>query len=67
MVTVDGAGSTWTNSGDLYVGNCGSGTLSISNGGSVSNANGYIGYYSGYTGRVTVDGAGSTWTNSGHL
>ena len=48
MVTVDGAGSTWTNSGDLYVGNYyGSGTLSITNGGSVSNANGYIGCSSG--------------------
>ena len=33
-VTVDGTGSTWTNSGDLYVGYSGSGTLNITNGGS---------------------------------
>ena len=43
-VTVDGAGSTWTNSGDLYVGNSGTGTLTIRNGGTVSNGFGFIGY-----------------------
>jgi T5SS/PEP-CTERM-associated repeat protein len=36
VVTVDGAGSTWTNSGDLYVGNGGNGTLSITGGGAVT-------------------------------
>jgi len=36
MVTVDGTGSTW-NSGALDVGISGSGTLSITNGGKVSN------------------------------
>ena len=71
MVTVDGWGgtfcSTWSNSSDLYGGYNGSGTLSITSGGSVSNTNGYIGYNSGSTGMVTVDGCGSTWTNSGDL
>ena len=43
MVTVDGAGSTWTNSGIFTSAMSGNGTLSITNGGSVSNANGYIG------------------------
>ena len=32
-VTVDGTGSTWTNSGDLYVGHYGIGTLDSTNGG----------------------------------
>src|SRR3954469_4940237 len=32
-VTVDGAGSTWTNSSDFYLGHSGSGTLTIRNGG----------------------------------
>jgi T5SS/PEP-CTERM-associated repeat protein len=36
MVTVTGAGSTWTNTGDVFVGGPGSGTLTISNGGTVS-------------------------------
>src|SRR5437899_3289113 len=62
-VTVDGAGSTWTNSADLDVGAYGSGTLTIRNGGAVSNVYGFIGYDSSATGFVTVDGAGSTWTN----
>ena len=35
IVTVEGEGSTWTNSGNLYVGNSGSGTLNITNGGMV--------------------------------
>ena len=64
LVTVDGAGSTWTNSGSLYVGNSGSGTLSITNHGSITGTSGYLGSSSGSTGLVTVDGAGSTWTNS---
>ena len=65
--TVDGAGSTWTNSGDLQVGIFGNGTLTVRNGGAVSNGRGYVGQYSGSTGAVTVDGAGSTWTNHGDL
>jgi T5SS/PEP-CTERM-associated repeat protein/autotransporter-associated beta strand protein len=64
---VDGAGSTWTNSGELYVGASGDGTLTIRNGGAVSNSIGYIGMDSGTTGAATVDGAGSTWTNSAGL
>ena len=68
VVTVNGASSTasskWTNSGDLYVGNFGSGTLNVTGGGTVNNNYGYIGYNSGSSGVVTVDGTGSTWNNS---
>jgi len=65
QVTVTGAGATWTNSGRLYVGEGGAGTLNILDGGSVSNTlGGYIGDPS--DGHVTVDGAGSTW-NTGSL
>ena len=42
MVFVDGAGSTWGNSADLTIGNLGAGTLTISNGGKVSNTMGYV-------------------------
>ena len=35
-VTVSGAGSTWTNSGELRMGNSGTGTLNITGGGAVS-------------------------------
>jgi fibronectin-binding autotransporter adhesin len=69
VATVDGVGSTWTNSGSLYVGQFsgGNGTLTITGGGQVSNGNGYVAGFSGSTGDVTVDGAGSTWTPSSNL
>lgn len=62
-VTVDGAGSTWTNGDGLYIGNYGNGTLNITNGGAVNVLRDT--WLS--TGEVTVDGAGSTWTNSDNL
>ena len=74
VVTVDGPNSTWIigggpyDTGRLHVGFYGSGTLNVTNGGSVSNRYGYIGFYgSGLTSVVTVDGAASTWTNSRDL
>lgn len=66
-VTVSGAGSTWT-TGPLVVGYDGIGTLSITNGATVTTtANCFmaLGYYS--TGTVTVSGAGSAWNISGDL
>ncbi|MGF7053652.1 outer membrane autotransporter protein [Bosea sp. OAE752] len=68
-VTVSGPGSTWTNSGNLYVGGSetSNGTLTIQNGGKASNLNGGVGYGVGSVGSVTVSGPGSTWTNAGVL
>ncbi len=63
LVTVDGAGSTWTSSEYLFVGWHGKATLNITNGGAVSSRNGIINSFNS-TAKVTVDGAGSTWTNS---
>ena len=61
--------STWNNNNDLYVGDqdiCG--TLSIINGGTVSNNNGWIGwFYDSHGSSVTVNGTGSTWINYGGL
>ena len=65
MVNIAGSGSTWTNRSALYVGGSGSGTLNITNGGTVSNTNANVGYANGSSGRATVDGVGSTWTNNG--
>jgi fibronectin-binding autotransporter adhesin len=65
---VTGTGSQWTNSGDLYFGyQGGAGTLHIQAGGTVSNTDGYLGYYSGVTAEATVNGTNSLWTNSGIL
>ena len=58
-VLVDGAGSSWSTTGDLLISG---GLLSITNGGQVNNANCTI-----TGGFVTIDGPGSTWTNSGNL
>ena len=65
VVTVDGKNSTWTNSSYLFVGRYGNGTLNITNGGTVSNVYGGIGFSPTSSCTVTVDGAGSTWTNGG--
>ena len=64
-VTVSGAGSTWTNIGNVVVGGLGTGTLTIQNGGTVNSAGGgSIGLSVGSTGTVTVTGPGSIWNNS---
>ena len=64
-VTVDGTGSKWTSSSNLYVGSAGNGTLKITGGGAVSSGSSSIGASSGSTGIVTVDGNDSTWNTSG--
>jgi fibronectin-binding autotransporter adhesin len=64
FATVDGAGSVWSIRNALYVGNSGSGTLSITNGGSVQSNSGYVGYGALSAGKVSIDGSGSSWANS---
>jgi len=66
-VTVDGPSSTFTVTNELKVGFFGTGTLSITNGGTVSGgrrapgAPAVVGDYAGSQGTVTVDGRGSSW------
>ena len=62
FVTVSGVGSQWNNASSLYVGDNGKGTLNITAGGVVSNAeSAIIGIYAGSTGMVTISGTGSQW------
>jgi len=66
-VTVDGAGSSWTDISYLIVGDSGSGALNISGGGLVSSNHGYLGDRSNGSGTMTVHGTDamdnpSTWT-----
>ena len=78
-VTVDGSGSKLTTTGDVRVGYLGTGALTISNGGQVSDVEGDIAYsstnstvafYGGSTtptnsvGSAIVTGAGSLWQNT---
>ena len=66
MVMVTGVNSTWSNMGDLHVGYAGSSnSMVISNGGTVANVNGWIGYSNTASNNsVTVTGFGSLWSNS---
>ena len=71
-VTVDGTGSGFYNSYPLYVGYSGTGSISVTNGGTLTSApsigaGAYLGYNTGSTGSVTIDGTGSKWTNTGSL
>ena len=63
---VTDAGSTWSNSGDLYVGGEGSSNrLEISNGGRVEGFRGYIGFGTNSSNNtVLVTGTYSLWTNT---
>ena len=66
-VTVTGAGSTWSNSSGVIIGNLGTGTLTIADGGTLTDGMGAVGGAPGSQGVVTVTGAGSTWTNTATL
>ncbi len=67
-VTVSGSGSSWVNTAALTVGGSEAiGTLTVENGGIVSNTTGTIGSLPGSKGTVTVGGSGSSWVNSEHL
>lgn len=59
-VTVTGAESTWANTGNFYVGDQGSGSLMIANGGQVTSNDSFVGNVG--SGLVTVTGTDSTWT-----
>jgi fibronectin-binding autotransporter adhesin len=68
-VVITGAGSKWTNTTDLYVGYSGTATLNVTDGGTLSNNAGFLGYNNGASGEVTIGGGTgtSTWTNSQNL
>ncbi|HEV2972551.1 MAG TPA: NF038122 family metalloprotease [Pirellulales bacterium] len=66
-IVVTGSGSTWTNSGNLNVGDTGSGSLYVLNGGAVATAGASIGANTGATGVVNINGATSSWTTTGLL
>jgi T5SS/PEP-CTERM-associated repeat protein len=65
--TIDGAGSRWTNTGSLFVGYEGQGTLTLSNGAAASTLQAILGRSPGSTGTVHVSGTDSNWTIHGRL
>ncbi|MGB2985023.1 MAG: hypothetical protein WBE26_03995 [Phycisphaerae bacterium] len=62
-LTVTGAGSSWSTTWPLLLGSAGTGSLTIQNGGGVSNHDAILGVESTGSGTVTVNGNGSTWNN----
>jgi T5SS/PEP-CTERM-associated repeat protein len=71
-VIVDGPGSSWggsssSNSSNLYVGNEGTGILTITNGAAVANDEAYLGTGMGGGATVSVAGESAIWTSNGCL
>ena len=66
---VSGSGSVWSNTAGLFVGDYGAGdSLTITNGGTVFNGYGYIGFQLGASNNVVlITGTGSVWTNANDL
>jgi len=64
---ISGAGSQWNISNSLYVGDIGTGILTVDSGGVVSDTNGFLGNSVSSSGTATVSGAGSQWNNSSSL
>ncbi|MEZ0275876.1 MAG: beta strand repeat-containing protein, partial [Roseimicrobium sp.] len=67
VVIVDGVGSQWTMTEELNVGGFGSGSLTIRNGGYVSNGFASVGSVSELASSVLVEGAGSQWITTGAM
>ncbi|MES9901924.1 MAG: VPLPA-CTERM sorting domain-containing protein [Sedimenticola sp.] len=66
-VEVSGANSIWSNSNGLYLGQSGTGVLTVKEGGALSNTWSHIGRSSTGDGTATVTGTDSTWSNSSVL
>jgi T5SS/PEP-CTERM-associated repeat protein len=66
-VTIAGNGSIWNNTGEVFVGNFGKGTLNILDGGQLNSGQTDIAKSTGSTGTATVSGTGSIWNNTGEL
>lgn len=56
--------ATWTSSTEAYIGQSGTGSVSVDDDSDVVARTSYLGYESGSDGAATVSGDGSTWTNS---
>ena len=67
LAIVDGIGSHWTSTEQLFVGYEGQGTLAVTAGGQVTSGTGHLGFTNAGAGTVRVSGAGSRWTNTESL
>lgn len=67
VVPATAVGDPWAVGGPLSIGETLTGTMTVSAGSVVNNADGFVANLAGSAGEVTVSGAGSTWNNSGEL
>jgi T5SS/PEP-CTERM-associated repeat protein len=65
--TIDGTGSIWISDASLHIGDSGTGIVTISNGGSLVNGEGDLGFNFDSDGTATVTGAQSSWTTNGFI
>ncbi|MAT67978.1 MAG: hypothetical protein CMJ58_00465 [Planctomycetaceae bacterium] len=63
-VAITGAGSQWTNSDDLIIGEDGTGSLRVESGGHVTSVIGVLGKNRWSSGRATITGPDSQWTST---
>jgi fibronectin-binding autotransporter adhesin len=63
--TVTGTGSSWNHPNrDFVVGGDGTGMLTVSSGGTVSDSDGFVADFEHSTGTATITGAGSAWNST---
>ena len=65
--TVSGSSSAWSNSLSTIVGSSGTGSLTVSAGGLVSDSFGVLGSVAGSDGTATITGTNSRWNNTSNL
>ena len=67
-VSISGAGSQYISTNNIFIlGGAGNGTLNVTDGGLLSDAQAPVGFQSGGIGVATVSGAGSQWVSSDYL
>jgi fibronectin-binding autotransporter adhesin len=64
QATLSGPDAIWTNDDLFYVGNSGSGTLTLNSGANVGCSTSFIAWGTAATGMVAVSGTGSKWNSS---
>lgn len=67
VVRADNGGGTVNTPGYVTVGGAGGGSLTVSDGGTITSYAGTLGGVAGSSGTVTIDGAGSAWDMSGSI
>lgn len=63
---ITGAGSDWTNTGNMFIGLDGEGAVTVADDATISSSFTYLGTSATGTGSALVTGSGSTWMSNGY-